>query len=203
MTNTMKMMSRWMTAAAAMLSVAAAQAGTFTEIQHDKAKNIKAYAYTGTIEMKDVETYKHILSQPEYAMIFVNSPGGQWVAGLELGYLTLKHRGDVTIVVDKAYSAAGMWAMADDDQTWVDEKSELGLHLPYVNKLQASADNFSISEEDWMTVGHKMGKFFEHCLGDEDLAEGMMDKLSSIRASYGKQAMWMFNGAGKDWVKKY
>ncbi|MBS1704242.1 MAG: hypothetical protein JST40_00095 [Armatimonadetes bacterium] len=184
---------RALTITALVGAFAAAQAGTFTSLGATD-EGIEMYKYSGEMKLDDAKEYAKLLDKPEHIGILIDSPGGQFVAGLVMGELTAKFRDEVTLVVDHAYSAAGLWALADDDMIFLNDKSELGLHLPY-------AYGEVMTEAQAQRIGHLMGKYLDDRMGDE-AGEAIMEKLADIRDQYGKFAMLVINGAGDVKIKK-
>lgn len=195
MNNNTQKLRRFATLAIASLLTATSFAGTFRDISSDKtAKGERWISYTGEVEKKDVAVYESLLKGEDQVILVINSPGGDFESGVKLGKLTRKYRDEVTIYVDKAYSAAALWTIGDDNYDWLDEEAELGLHLPYIYGKEAGAGTDQ-------TIGYIMGRYLEDVFG-EDSAALLLSTLGTIRNEFGKFAMLCF-APGKDpYVKK-
>jgi len=170
------------------------QAGEFTLVKTDTDKKVKIYTYTGEIVKSDVDAYKELLKQTDHIVVGIESPGGNFLTGIELGRETMKSQGKVTLVVVHAYSAAGLWAMGDKGAQFLNDESEIGLHLPYMPKDP-------LTDGQAMFLGFKMGEYLNEVLPSEEIATNMMADLAEIRDSHPKTAMRVWGKAGKLSIK--
>lgn len=191
-------------AIAALTLAAASQAGQFEKIDTLK-DGTNVYAYTGSMELEDAKTYKQILDRDRHSVIVINSPGGQFVAGLEMGQMTMERDSEVTLIVDMAYSAAGMWALADDKITFLAEESELGLHLPFRADAETGAEAKKEAQPsldgEQMFIGYAMGHFLQERFG-ANAAFAIMNDLAKIRDEFGTQGFLVFNGKQEVGIRK-
>lgn len=195
MNKTVKNIRRIALALAAMAVACVSQAGTFKEVVSEKIpEGHKLYMYEGEIKDVDVPAYEKLIKQDEHITIVINSLGGNFIAGVDLGRMTMKYRDEVTLVVDKAYSAAATWALGDDDMAWLNEKSELGLHMPFLVGQDAGA---GLDQN----LGYIFGRYLEDVFGEETGPKILM-RLGEIRSQYGKFAMLVMRNGKDPYVKK-
>lgn len=172
-----------------------ANAGTFKDISTPETPaNEKWIAYEGQIVDADVPVYEKLLQREETIVLIMKSGGGSFAAGVRLGRLTMKYRDEVEIIVDKAYSAAALWTIGDDNYKFLDDKSELGFHLPYIygSALDAGTEQ---------QIGYICGRYLEDALG-ENTAMNLMQVMGEIRREYGKMALIVMSPTRKPFVKK-
>lgn len=171
-----------------------ASAGTFSRIDKGDTAGTQLWLYTGEVVAGDVPNLKKVLDEQDHVIIVIDSPGGEWLAGMEMGKETRKRRDEVTLVAKGAYSSAANWWMSDDDRRFLDKDSEVGLHLPYVNGKD-------IPEGQDQHVGYLMGRYFEKVLSSEDVADKLMSLLATVRSEHGKFGLYVIKGDGT-WVIK-
>lgn len=181
---------RLATLSVAALAATSALAGTFKDISNRETPDGERWIYyTGTVTQSDTKTYESLLKGDDMIVLVMDSGGGDFYAGIALGKLTRKYRDMVQILVSKAYSAAALWTVGDDDYDWLDEDAELGFHLPYQYAQNSTAGTNQ-------KIGYEMGRYLETVMGRED-AETLMEVLADIRDEHGKFAMLCF-GPDKD-----
>ena len=169
-----------------------AQAGTFTQLKvYD---NAEAWLFEGEIVEGDAKAFANLLARDPHIILVIDSPGGSALEGFALGRLTMKYRDEVTLVAQRAYSAAGMWWLGDDEPQFLDDKSEVGWHLSYLFGER-------MDESSAQLLGHLTGKYLSDAL-DEDTAEALMIDLATIQAEYGKFALRTLRKDGKLRIKK-
>ncbi len=174
---------------------AVAWAGTFTPIKQDANPNVDAYVFSGQMVESDVQTYAAIIGRGRHAVIVIDSGGGNFLTGIAMGRLTMKYRDMVTLVVDKAYSAAALWALGDDSMAWLEETSELGFHLPYVYGQELPAGYEQVA-------GAMMQDYLRDVFGNGDTAIGFMARLAQLRKAEGKFALITMDKFGKTAVRR-
>lgn len=156
-----------------------AQAGTFTQTTPYH------YNYTGDIDTADVALLAALPNDHEVTVV-VNSKGGEYVAGLDLGRLTkLRH---VHIVVDFAASAAGLWALGDPHVAYLPAGLGVWLHLPFIYGL-------SEDPETWMMDGVVLESYIMDMLGyKRERADAMLIELTYLRSTFGHSAYLVMHG---------
>ncbi len=195
MNNNTQKIGRLATPIVATICAAASFAGTFRDIPSDEtAAGERWISYTGEVEQKDVATYESLLKGEDQIILVINSPGGDFLTGIKLGKLTRNYRDEVTIYVDKAYSAAALWTIGDDNYDWLTEDAELGFHLPYIYGKDAKSG----TEQN---VGYIMGRYLEDVFGEDDATQ-FLAALGQIRDQYGKFAMLCFAPDKDPYIKK-
>ncbi|MBL8069360.1 MAG: hypothetical protein JNM28_13005 [Armatimonadetes bacterium] len=186
---------RFATLAVAALAATAAFAGTFKDISNEDTPDGERWIqYTGTVANSDLKTYEKLLRGDETIVLVMSSGGGDFYAGIALGKMTRKYRDMVQILVDKAYSAAALWTLGDDDYDWLDDDAELGFHLPYIYAQNATAGTDQ-------KIGYAMGRYLEDVMG-RDEADTFMDVLGQIRDEHGKFAMLCFAPDKDPYIKE-
>lgn len=177
------------TVIATMCTLSIAQAGTFKRIDKGDIKDNQIWLYTGEVVAGDVPNLVKVLDEEDHVTIVIDSPGGEWVAGMDLGRETRKRRDEVTLIAKAAYSSAANWWMADDDRTFLDKDAEVGLHLPYANGKD-------IPEGQDQQVGYLMGSYYAKVLSSEDVAGQLMGLLADLRSKHGKFGLYVLKGDG-------
>lgn len=192
-------MPQWMTRMALYVAMAAAMApavvsaGKFVDISNDKTPSGQTWiVYTGEVVPSDVRKYKALLRREDHIVLVIDSPGGSFYAGIELGRLTQENSDKVTIRFDKAYSAAALWALGDDEPDFLTDDSELGLHLPYVDGR--------LGEGEAQKLGYEFGKYIDDVLGSG--ADKVMDALGEMRDKCGKTALLVFRKGKEPFIRE-
>ncbi|MCU0317556.1 MAG: hypothetical protein MUC92_13300 [Fimbriimonadaceae bacterium] len=176
------------------VATVASQAGTFRQIESPSPR-VAAYVYSGTVAQGDERAYGQLLSRHEELIIVIDSPGGNLLAGIQMGQLTRQNDQRVTLVAKQAYSAAGMFWLGDSQPKFLDEESEVGLHLAF-------SDDPKVNDAFDQTVGYMIGKYFEQMLGDADVAFKLMERLSVMRYDHGRNAMLILTADGKTGIRR-
>ncbi len=169
----------FLTVVAFALGTTFASAGTFTRL--DDIEKADAYVFKGVIEKGDARKFERLFDTEKHVIVVINSPGGNAMEGLELGRIAIRHQKDVTLVADRAYSAAGMWWLGDDDGTFLRDESEVGWHLPYMR-------NKRMPEGVAQLIGYEFGKYLTEAVGTK-AADAFMNDLAEIQDRYGKNAL--------------
>jgi hypothetical protein len=163
-------------------------AGTFEKMELEKKTDYVWYQFTGTIEKSDLEVFKNLAEKHGNKLFMViTSAGGDFITGLSLGVVTIDKK--VNVCVNKAYSAAGIWALGDKTRVYLDEKSELGIHLPYSVKPESKP-------ELWMNLGCIYRDYLE-IIFDLTIARDLMREMTDLRANYATDSMIVYTKAGK------
>ena len=84
--------------------------------------------------------------------------------------------------------------MGDKGAQFLNDESEIGLHLPYMPKDP-------LTDGQAMFLGFKMGEYLNEVLPSEEIATNMMADLAEIRDSHPKTAMRVWGKAGKLSIK--
>jgi len=176
------------------LSYAFAFAGTFEKLdfteeeQKSLPKNSVYYSYTGTVEKSDEEVFKKISEKYKKNLyVVIDSNGGEFISGLLMGYTTVINENH--IIVEKAWSAAGMWAVADKKREYLNDESEIMLHLPYSTEKIEKPELF-------MQLGCLTRDYLQEFFGLEE-AKNLMSKMNELRDKNGINAGIVFNKKGK------
>lgn len=176
------------------LSCAFAFAGTFEKLdfteeeQKSLPKNSVYYSYTGTVEKSDEEVFKKISEKYKKNLyVVIDSNGGEFISGLLMGYTTVINENH--IIVEKAWSAAGMWAVADKKREYLNDESEIMLHLPYSTEKIEKPELF-------MQLGCLTRDYLQEFFGLEE-AKNLMSKMNELRDKNGINAGIVFNKKGK------
>jgi len=176
------------------LSYAFAFAGTFEKLdfteeeQKSLPKNSVYYSYTGTVEKSDEEVFKKISEKYKKNLyVVIDSNGGEFISGLLMGYTTVINENH--IIVEKAWSAAGMWAVADKKREYLNDESEIMLHLPYSTEKIEKPELF-------MQLGCLTRDYLQEFFGLEE-AKSLMSKMNELRDKNGINAGIVFNKKGK------
>jgi len=176
------------------LSYAFAFAGTFEKLdfteeeQKSLPKNSVYYSYTGTVEKSDEEVFKKISEKYKKNLyVVIDSNGGEFISGLLMGYTTVINENH--IIVEKAWSAAGMWAVADKKREYMNDESEIMLHLPYSTEKIEKPELF-------MQLGCLTRDYLQEFFGLEE-AKSLMSKMNELRDKNGINAGIVFNKKGK------
>lgn len=184
-------------AATIALAATLAHGGDFKLTSTDAKTGAREYHYTGEIVPSDVSKFETILAKTGHVTVTVDSPGGSFVAGLQLGYLAEANSKKLTIVIGQAFSAAAVWALGDDEPQWRDNESALAMHLPFVT------DRTGIDSEDDMIVGYMLNEYLEDVVG-ETAADRLMEGMYAVRKEHGTQGFLVMLPSGKAevWVPK-
>jgi serine/threonine protein phosphatase PrpC len=176
------------------LSFAFAFAGTFEKLdftdeqQKSLPKNSVYYSYTGTVEKSDEDVFKKISEKYKKNLyVVIDSNGGEFISGLLMGYTTVINENH--IIVEKAWSAAGMWAVADKKREYLNDESEIMLHLPYSTEKIEKPELF-------MQLGCLTRDYLQEFFGLEE-AKSLMSKMNELRDKNGINAGIVFNKKGK------
>ena len=176
------------------LSYAFAFAGTFEKLdfteeeQKSLPKNSVYYSYTGTVEKSDEDVFKKISEKYKKNLyVVIDSNGGEFISGLLMGYTTVINENH--IIVEKAWSAAGMWAVADKKREYLNDESEIMLHLPYSTEKIEKPELF-------MQLGCLTRDYLQEFFGLEE-AKNLMSKMNELRDKNGINAGIVFNKKGK------
>jgi len=138
------------------------------------------YFYTGELERDDISTLSRLYKQDKKLIITIYSLGGSYQAGLDLGEYTKAH--GIRIIVEEAYSAAGLWAIADHHMKYEDEGSFVWLHLPY------NYDDDSPGEL-WMLKGIVLEAYLMDVVGwSREKAFYIIHEMTKLRKDYGINA---------------
>jgi len=176
------------------LSCTFAFAGTFEKLdftdeqQKSLPKNSVYYSYTGTVEKLDEDVFKKISEKYKKNLyVVIDSNGGEFISGLLMGYTTVINENH--IIVEKAWSAAGMWAVADKKREYLNDESEIMLHLPYSTEKIEKPELF-------MQLGCLTRDYLQEFFGLEE-AKSLMSKMNELRDKNGINAGIVFNKKGK------
>ncbi|HLX53537.1 MAG TPA: hypothetical protein VKR58_06335 [Aquella sp.] len=164
--------------------------GTFTKITSHK------YLYAGIVEPLDLNSLikLHELNKRKLE-ITITSPGGVYQTGLDLGLYT-KANG-IRIIVDKAFSAAGLWALGDRHVKFLSTDSIILLHLPYI----MSEDYSTNQPELWMNEGYELGLYFTDIVGwNKSKTRAVLTKLTELREEYGIHSGIAIKGNNKMYI---
>lgn len=173
---------------------ACAFAGTFEKIdftaeqQKSLPKNSIYYSFTGSVEKSDEEVFKKLSKKHlKNLYLVIESNGGDFITGMLLGYEVLLNENH--IIVDRAFSAAGMWALGDKKRVYLNDESELMLHLPYVLEADKQPELF-------MQLGCLTRDYLEEFFGLEE-AKNLMSEMTKLRRENGINAGIIYNKKGK------
>jgi len=171
-----------------------ASAGTFEKIdftaeeQKSLPKNSIYYSFTGTVEESDKDAFEKLSKKHlKNLYVVINSTGGDFITGLLMGYQTMINENH--IIVENAFSAAGMWALGDKKKVFLDDESQIILHLPYVLQPEKQPELF-------MQLGCLTRDYLEECFGLEE-AKSLMSKMTTLRRENGINAGIVINKKGK------
>ena len=169
-------------------------AGTFEKLdftaqeQKSLPKNSIYYSYTGKVEASDKDVFEKLSkAHTKNLYVVIDSSGGEFITGLLMGYITAINENH--IIVEKAYSSAGMWALGDKKRQFLNDESEIILHLPYTDKPEERPEVF-------MQLGCLTRDYLEEFFGLEE-AKNLMSKMNSLRKEHGINAGIVFNKKGK------
>lgn len=168
-------------------ATATSNAGTFTMIKEIEDSEI--WVYEGEVTKGDAKKLESIIKRDPHIIMVIDSPGGDALEGFALGRTTSRYRDEITLVAESAYSAAGMWWLADDDGTFLDDESEVGWHLSYMYGKQ-------VPEHTAQVLGYMTGKYLEDML-DEEIATNMMIAMANLQEKEGKFALMTLRKDGK------
>ena len=150
--------------------------GTFTKTADH------CYDYTGDIESSDVDQLTQLSKDNKSLTITINSYGGEYEAGLDLGRFTNSH--GIKIVVDVARSAAGLWALGDRHVKYLTKASNILLHLPYT-----LSDEPTSSPELWMIDGALLQIYCTDVIGwSKEKSLFILHEMTELREKYGINA---------------
>lgn len=148
--------------------VNSAHAGIFVE-----AATPNHYTYSGDIEDGDVVS---LALMARGSTIVIDSGGGSYQAGLQLGHLTRAMR--MHIIVAHAGSAAALWAIGDRKFTYLNDTSALLFHIPFI-------ENWTDTPELWMLEGIKLQEYMEWGLGcSRARAKWFMSEMHQLRKAF-------------------
>lgn len=169
----------------------AAHAGDFTELKLEDKSLPKSYAFTGEIVPGDSQKLEQLATSNSQLIVVISSPGGNFIEGIKLGAVTQKYNSKLNIYIDQAFSAAGLWAIADDHPKFLSDDSILGLHMAF-------NPNGLVDPGDEQLSGFIMGRYLEDVLGGIQPAMELMGKMAEAR-KYGTQAMVVLTANSNGW----